>query len=191
MANQTDESAIKVHGADAQVLIDRIARESIYQSRYWKEFCFGVCAADVVALAAEITHVGGLCGHARRPTPFLCLVLKLLQLGPSRDVIDEFLYQSYFKYAKVLGATYLRLVGSAVDIYENLEPHYADYRKIVLRSGTGDYQLTTVDQIIDDLLVDEQVFGVTLPRLQHRYVLSDLGHLQPRRTTLLDEDSET
>jgi pre-mRNA-splicing factor 38A len=184
MANQTDENAIKVHGSDAQFLIDRLTRENIYRSRYWKEFCFGICAADVVALAAELTHVGGLCGPARKPTPFLCLVLKLLQLGPARDVVEEFLTQERFKYATVLAATYLRLVGTAVDVYNTLEKLYADYRKISYRKGSGDYELTTVDQVIDDLLLSNELFSILSPRLQHRHVLCDLGQLQTRKSAL-------
>lgn len=170
MANTTDADAIRVHTTDPQFLIEKLSRERVYSSRFWREHCFGVSLADVASLAADITHVGGLFGHARRPTPFICLVLKLLQLGPTRDVVHEFFAQAHFKYATVLGAFYLRLVGDAVDVYTTLEPLLADYRKIVVQLDSGQFEVSTVDQIADALLEEDDVFGIKLPRIQHRHV---------------------
>lgn len=41
------------------------------------------------------------------------------------------------RYVRVLGAFYLRLVGTPADIYQYLEPLYNDYRKIKLRLTQG------------------------------------------------------
>ena len=65
-----------------------------------------------------------------QPTPFLCLVLKLLQLQPEKEVILQYILQDDFKYARVLGAFYLRLTCSPLDCYKYLEPLYNDYRKL-------------------------------------------------------------
>ena len=65
-----------------------------------------------------------------RPTPFICLILKMLQIQPEKDIVVEFIKNEDFKYVRALGAYYMRLTGSALDCYKYLEPLYNDYRKI-------------------------------------------------------------
>lgn len=175
MANQTDKDAARVHGTDPQFLIERLIRERIYESRFWKEQCFGISVEDLVALAADLTHVGGLYGDARTPTPFMCLLLKLLQLGPERDVLSEFFAQSHFKYSTALSCCYLRITGDAFDIYSTLEPLLADYRKVIVRRGGGEFELTNVDVVVETLLNEDEIFALKLPRIQHRHVCAELG----------------
>lgn len=43
------------------------------------------------------------------------------------------------RYVRVLGAFYLRLVGTPADIYQYLEPLYNDYRKIKMRLMQGEH----------------------------------------------------
>lgn len=47
-------------------------------------------------------------------------------------------YTCVYRYVRVLGAFYLRLVGTPVDIYQYLEPLYNDYRKIKQRLTQGE-----------------------------------------------------
>lgn len=54
--------------------------------------------------------VGGVTTAFNRPTNFLCLILKLLQLQPQKEIIHEYILQEDFKYLRALGAFYLRLV---------------------------------------------------------------------------------
>lgn len=42
MANRTDTGALTVHGTNPQFLIDKIVRNKIYNSLYWKEFCYAL-----------------------------------------------------------------------------------------------------------------------------------------------------
>lgn len=42
LANRTVSDAIAVHGKDPQHLVEKIIRERIYDSLYWKEHCFGL-----------------------------------------------------------------------------------------------------------------------------------------------------
>lgn len=183
MSNRTDKDAARVHGTDPQFLIEKLVRERVYNSRFWRERCFGICVADVVTLAAGLSHVGGLYGNARTPTPFLCLLLKLLQLGPEPDVLAEFFEQPHFKYAAALACCYLRFTGDAIDVYSTLEPLLADYRKLVIRRDSGQFALTYLDVIVETLLHDDDIFGVKLPRIQSRYVCAELG-LPPRESSL-------
>jgi hypothetical protein len=71
-----------------------------------------------------------------QPTEFICLLLKLLQLLPEKEIIIEFVKQEDFKYLRALGAFYLRLTGKSKEIYQYLEPLLNDYRKLRAR-GKG------------------------------------------------------
>jgi pre-mRNA-splicing factor 38A len=81
--------------------------------------------------------VGGAYGGSLKPTKFICLVLKMLQLQPEKDIVIEFIKNWDYKYVRLLGAFYLRLIGSPVDIHEYLEPLYNDFRKVRVRQRDG------------------------------------------------------
>jgi pre-mRNA-splicing factor 38A len=88
-SNRTRPGARQLHGGDPQHILPTIVRERVYDCAYWKERCFGVNAESLVERAVELSFVGGTSGAAARPTPFLCLVLKMLQLQPQRDVVVD------------------------------------------------------------------------------------------------------
>ena len=97
-----------------------------------------------------------------------------------------------FKYLRVLGAFYLRMVGSPKDIYTYLEPLLNDYRKIAYRSMKG-WELRHVDDFVESLLHDELCCDVSLPHLPKRHLLEESGSLPPRVSKLeneLDEDTD-
>ena len=189
MANVTDPLIKNVQGSDPQNLMEYITRQKIYDSRFWKEECFGLTAADVMERAAEVlTCVGGTFSGMGRPTKFLCLTLKLLQLQPDKSVIETFLEQNHFKYLKMLGAFYLRLTGRPQDIYELLEPLYADYSKLKYRD-VNEWKLIHVDEFIHDLFTKQICCGIAMPRLPVRETLQEAGYLEegPRQTALHDD----
>lgn len=64
------------------------------------------------------------------PAEFLCLALKMLQIQPDKEIIIEFIKSDDYKYVRLLGAFYLRLVGRPLEVYQYLEPLYNDYRKV-------------------------------------------------------------
>ncbi|NWY10304.1 PR38A factor, partial [Aphelocoma coerulescens] len=130
MANHTVRDAHSIHSTNPQYLVEKIIRTRIYESKYWKEECFGLTAELVVDKAMELKYVGGVYGGNIKPTPFLCLTLKLLQIQPKKDIIMDFIKNEDFKYVQMLGALYMRLTGTAIDCYKYLEPLYDDYRKI-------------------------------------------------------------
>lgn len=45
----------------------------------------------------ELDHIGGVFGGNVRPTPFLCLVLKMLQIQPTKDIVVEFIKNPDYK----------------------------------------------------------------------------------------------
>lgn len=182
MANVTDPMIRAIQGSDPQNLMEYITRQKIYDSRYWKEECFGLTAVGVLEKATKLKTLGGL------PTKFLCLALKLLQLQPdSEDIIESFIQQEDFKYVRALGALYLRLTGRPDDIYNELEPLYRDYRKLRCRIF-ADWTLTHVDEFVHRLLTETTCVGITLPRLPARATLQEAGYIDegPRPTALRD-----
>lgn len=190
MANRTDPLAKSIHGTNPQNLVEKIVRTKIYQSTYWKEQCFGLTAETLVDKAMELDHSGGTYGGNRKPTPFLCLALKMLQIQPDKDIVVEFIKNEDYKYVRVLGAFYLRLTGTIADVYQYLEPLYNDYRKIRHKLSDGRFTLTHVDEFIDELLTKDYSCDTALPRIQKRWVLEASGTLEPRRSALEDDFEE-
>lgn len=153
-----------------QFLLETITRTRIYECVYWKEECFALNAADVVDKAVELDHIGGMVGQT--PTKFLCLVLKLLQLNPSGEIIQEYIACNDFKYLCALGIFYIRLTYDAVNVYKTLEPFLLNYSKLRLRAST--VSITYMDEFVDKLLTEERVCDVILPRLPLRRQFLDV-----------------
>ncbi|PYH48746.1 PRP38 family protein [Aspergillus saccharolyticus JOP 1030-1] len=80
-----------IRGVNPATLFEKAVRDRITDSYYWKEQCFGLNAATLCDRAVELTCIGGVYGVAEKPTPFLCLAFKLLQLNPDREIILEYL----------------------------------------------------------------------------------------------------
>ena len=45
-----------------------------------------------------LNYVGGVYGGNIKPTPFLCLILKMLQIQPHKDIVVEFIKNQEYKY---------------------------------------------------------------------------------------------
>ncbi|KAF9803811.1 hypothetical protein SFRURICE_013088 [Spodoptera frugiperda] len=191
MANRTVKDAKSIRGTNPQYLIEKIIRSRIYDSKYWKEECFALTAELLVDKAMELRYVGGVHGGFIYPTPFLCLVLKMLQIQPEKDIVVEFIKNEEFKYVRALGAFYMRLTGSSVDCYKYLEPLYNDNRKLRRQNREGQFEIVHVDEFIDELLREERLCDVILPRIQKRHFLEENNELEPKVSALdddLDED---
>ncbi|KAG1699960.1 U4/U6-U5 snRNP complex subunit prp38 [Phytophthora capsici] len=184
--NATAPGAQSVHGVNPQTLVEKIMRNRIYASIYWKEQCFGLTAETLVDKAVELQDFGGTFGGNQQPTHFLCLLLKMLQLQPELEVVKQFIENDDYKYVTVLGAVYLRLVGKPLEVYTLLEPLLSDYRKIRKRNVIG-WELTHVDEIVDALLTEEYYIDLALPRLVDRELLEKNEGLPPRKSPLEDE----
>ncbi|KAJ2557833.1 hypothetical protein EV175_001109 [Coemansia sp. RSA 1933] len=191
MANRTVATAQSVHGTNPQYLIEKAYRQRIYDSLYWKEHCFGLTVTGVMEKAVSLKSIGGCYGANRKPTEFMCLMLKTLQLQPDRQMIDALLDQTDFKYLRALAALYFRLTQPPKDIYSRLEPLYSDYRKLRVRTSDGPFELTHMDEFVDSLLRDNFVCYITLPLLTKRITLEDAGALPPRISPLDDDDDES
>lgn len=106
-----------------QYLVPTVIRKRVYDTLYWsassrnqpnkaarkrdkltprwsspraEEKCFALNAATIIDRAVELEAVGGTYANTR-PTEFICLVLKLLQLQPEREIVLEYLRAEEFK----------------------------------------------------------------------------------------------
>jgi pre-mRNA-splicing factor 38A len=51
----------------------------------------------IVDKGMELRYIGGIYAGNVKPTPFLCLILKMLQIQPERDIVVEFIRQEEYK----------------------------------------------------------------------------------------------
>lgn len=191
-------AALAPNGLNPATILEKAVRERIVDSYFYKEQCFGVNEADVVdRVVAYVDFVGGTYGTTQKPSPFLCLAFKLLQLAPGDDVLREYLEYGgeKFKYLRALALFYVRLTRPAKDVYTTLEPYLEDRRKLK-RKGRAGTSLTFMDVFVDDLLTKERVCATSLWKMPKRDVLEDLEVLEPRVSPLgdiedlLEEDEE-
>jgi pre-mRNA-splicing factor 38A len=100
MAHRADASALLdnrgytgplIRGVNPATLFEKAVRDRITDSYYWKEQCFGLNAATLCDRAAELSSIGGTYGGTQKPTPFLCLAFKMLQLAPEKEIVLEYL----------------------------------------------------------------------------------------------------
>lgn len=178
------------NGLNPATILEKPVRERIVDSYFWKDQCFGLNEADIVNRVVEhVNFIGGTYGDAQRPSPFLCLAFKLLQLGPGDDVLNEYLGYGgeKFKYLRALAVFYVRLTRRAKDVYLLLEPFLEDRRKLRRRGRVGT-SLTFMDQFVDDLLTKDRVCATSLWKMTKREILEDLEELEPRTSALGDID---
>lgn len=206
-------SGALIRGQNPALLFEKAVRDRVTESYYWKEQCFGLNAATLCDRAADLTFIGGTYGDMGKPTQFLCLAFKLLQLVPAKEIILEYLNFSdsndveedeeetplgrdidqvkigEFKYLRALAAFYIRLAWTPVEIYQTLEPLLGDYRKLKRRTRQG-FVLSHMDQFIDDLLTKDRVCATALWKMPSRMNLEDMDLLEPRISPLGDELDE-
>ncbi|TGJ87951.1 hypothetical protein E0Z10_g864 [Xylaria hypoxylon] len=189
-------ASLAPNGLNPATIMEKAVRERIIDSYFWKEQCFGVNEADIVDRVVDhVSFIAGTYGDNQKPSPFLCLAFKLLQLGPGDAVLREYL--SYggdrFKYLRALAVFYVRLTRKAEHVFKTLEPFLEDRRKL-RRRGRAGAKVTFVDDFVDELLTKDRVCATSLWQMPKREILEDLDLLEPRVSPLgdiedlLDED---
>jgi pre-mRNA-splicing factor 38A len=97
MAAKPNPANQSIHGMNPQNLIEKIVRNRILSNTYWKEQCHGLTAETLVDRAIELTEFGGTYGGNKKPTNFICLVLKMLQINPEKEIVIEFIKNEDYK----------------------------------------------------------------------------------------------
>lgn len=111
----------------------------------------------------------------------------MLQIQPVKDIVVEFIKNEEFKYVRALGAFYMRLTGVSTDCYKYLEPLYNDNRKLRRQNREGQFEIIHMDEYIDELLREERLCDIILPRIQKRQILEESNELEPK-VSALEED---
>jgi pre-mRNA-splicing factor 38A len=187
------EDLKQVHGTNPLFLIEKIMRERIFDSLYWKEHMYGRNAETIIDLAENLVSIGGQYSN-QKPTEFICIALKMLQIQPEPEIIQLYLETPDYKYLTAVACFYVRLTQSPLRVYQLLEPFLLDRRKLRYRNPgidkpnqDGTFSLTFMDVFVDDLLQKERVCDTILPRLTQRYLLEDAGELDPFVSVMDDE----
>ena len=166
--------------------VELILRNRVFNSYYWKEKCFGLTSETIIDKILELKYIGGMNHSSNQPTDFICLFIKLLQLNPSEEIIDEYLSDPDLKYLRALTALFIRFAYPPVKIYTKLEKLYCDYKKLVILKSKG-YAIIHMDEYIDSLLNEEHIFEISLPKIPKRNVLEENGELKPYVSVLKNE----
>jgi pre-mRNA-splicing factor 38A len=151
-----------------------------------------------------VEAVGFVFGGFSRPTPFICLLLKLIQIKPDKETIvaylslsdgpltdDVSLQRSDMRYLRALAAVYVRLaLPRSPQLYELLEPLLADCRKLSAVHADGRAFRLPIDSLVELLLsqIGEPVLGLALPPLVKREVLEKRRQLGAYSTWLPTEE---
>lgn len=183
-------------------LVEKIVRDRIVEGVFYKQHLHGTNEATILpVIVTHVDYIGGTDSQGK-PLPFLCCLLRLLEIGPSEKVVfDVYMDQlgsKEFKYLTALVLVYLRLVLLLARVYLVLEPFYLDYRKLRLRLKTPQfdpethlpihYKLTHIDELVDELLLKERVVDIHLPRLVPRTTLLERGEVEPRQFAVVPDD---
>lgn len=60
-------------------------------------FLIRIVAETMVDKALDLKYFGGMFGGNKKPTPFICLILKMLQIQPEKEIIKEFINNEDYK----------------------------------------------------------------------------------------------
>lgn len=181
-------AALAPNGLNPATIMEKAVKDRIVDSYFYKEQCFALNEADIIDRVVEhVNFIGGTHGASQKPSPFLCLAFKLLELAPSDAIIHEYLSYGgeHFKYLRALACFYIRMTRQAKDVYTTLEPFLEDRRKLRRKARAGT-SLTFVDEFVDDLLNKDRVCATSLWKMPKREVLEDLEILDPRVSPLGD-----
>ena len=134
--------------------------------------------------------MGGINPINNQPTDFLCLLVKLIQLNPSEQIINEYLSDPDFKYLRALSLIYIRFTYSSKKVYEILEEYYSDYKKLIILNSKGEFEIIHMDELIEILLNKDLIFEISLPKLINRHNLEKSGAIKEYKSKIENELNE-
>lgn len=191
----------KRHVLNGAALVEHILRHRIQDSLFYKQHLFLTNEQTLLPVIVDrVKCIGGTDANGR-PSPFICCLLRMLEIEPLAEVLAMYATQlghNRFKYLTCMAMMYYRLTRSGPDVYRLLEPYYQDYRKVrvqlkvpqVENGVARHYRMSTIDQWADELLLQERAADTILPRIPPRHVLMQRGELEPRVYHIEKSDSD-
>lgn len=181
-------------------LVEPIVRHRIQDSLFYKQHLFLTNELSIVPVVInQVKYVGGT-DSTGRPSPFLCCILRLLELEPPIEIVRLYLTQNgynEFKYLTALALIYCRMVYGA-DIYSFYDEFIEDYRTLRLKLRNPKfvndlpvhYSMFHMDEWIDQLVEEDRVVDIMMPFLAPRQVLVDRGDVVARSYAVSDESEQ-
>lgn len=182
-------------------LVEHIVRHRIQDSLFYKQHLFLTNELTIVpVIVTHVKYVGGTDANGR-PSPFLCCLLRMLELEPSPEVVELYLRQNgynEFKYLTALTLLYCRMVSGPQTIFKLYDEYVADYRRLRMRLKLPlfvndlpvHYKVTYMDEWVDLLVENERVADVALPYLAPRHKLELRGEVAVREYGASDSNQE-
>ena len=156
---------------ERMAVVPKILDDRVTESLFWQEHCFALSPLTACDKGAVLDRWGGYEGGNSRPTPFVCLAVKLLKLKTRRDVLDALIAQPHFKYLRMLGALVLRcspgMLRTRTQAREAFKPLFDDMRKTKTRGSEG-WVVAHVDEFADLLVREETLCNLRFPRIKTR-----------------------
>lgn len=183
-------------------LIEPIIRHRIQDSIFYKQHLY--LTNESTILPVIIDHVKYISGSdsSNRPSNFICCLFRLLELEPTKEIINVYLTQlnfNEFKYLTALTLIYIRLVFKNEDIYTIFDSYFKDFRKIRMKLKNPifdlnqipkNFKISYIDEWVDELLTKDRVIDLILPRLVSRLTLVQRGLIGPRKYYVEEEKEE-
>lgn len=172
-------------------LVGPIIRHRIQDSLFYKEKLHLTNELSIVPIiVSQVQFIAGT-DQTGRPSPFICCLLRLLELEPSPAIIRILLKQNgynEFKYLSALALLFCRLVYDAREMYALYDEFIGDYRKLRIQLKTPrfvnglpvHYDLIHMDEWVDSLVVEERVVDLTLPYIAPRSLHVERGEADVR-----------
>lgn len=179
-------------------LIESIVRNRIQDSLFYKQHLFLTNELNILdVIVQQVKYIGGM-DSGGRPSPFLCCLLRLLELEPLDEIIEMYLLQNgynEFKYLTALTLLYCRLVWKPKEFYTLYDKYIQDHRKLRIQLKLPEFvnhlpvhfKLTYMDEWIDRLAEDDRVVDIIMPYITPRQTLAEKGEVEPRRYLLSEE----
>lgn len=182
-------------------LVEPIVRHRIQDSLFYKQHLYLTNELTLLEMVVQHVHFLGGTDTVGRPTPFLCCLLRMLELEPLQDIIDLYLTQNgfnEFKYLTALGLIYQRMVMLSEKWYLLFDASIIDYRNLRVKFKSPKltdglplhYGLMTMDEWVDMLNEQERVVDLIMPKLVPRRRLVDEGILMSRSYEVSDEETK-
>ncbi|KAI5964870.1 uncharacterized protein KGF55_001941 [Candida pseudojiufengensis] len=181
-------------------LVEPIIRHRIQDSLFYKQYLFLTNESTILPIIIEhVKYVSGV-DSIGRPSPFLQVLLRLLEIEPSPEVIKVYLNQldfNEFKYLTCVTLLYIRLVYESEQIYKIFDQYLKDYRKLKIKSKNPEFnefkqpiffKIIYMDEYIDEILNNDRIFDIILPRLIPRIQLVERGLIGPRQYFIDEEE---
>lgn len=170
-------------------IIETIVRNRIKDSIFYKQYLFLTNEQTILPIIINQVHCLAGLDSNNRPSNFLCCLLRLLEINPSREIINLFLSYPQFKYLTCLTLMFIRLTRSPVEIYTLFDTYNANYSKIRMLSSSPkivngipiNYSISYIDEFVDNLIHQERYLGIILPRIEPRYKLAERGVVLERQ----------